>query len=363
MSARPDSRAARAETAERLRRRKALEALSPLWATLALVLVYVVAIVFFINICPLKTCRPPDLRAFFAEHNLCDFQGAWLEDFSVERASLWPGRVLWIFISATNVLASLVAVFVCLRLVVGSVGGTALERNRVGRFLRGRWLPLVPVGVLAVSLIPLWDRELARRFLPQVYDILNCAPIRDLPGAPLIGYMTIIVSILPLACLVLASCVIVWPPPRRRQREQELALRMNSLNVLLYAGTAALVTTVLRVSVTFRWGLSYLPSYVRPGESGAAVTKVLENFATAFISTQAGSYTLFLAAVYIPAALILRGRAAALAGKRLPMPQREEWLRSRGLSVSFSEYLPRVVAILGPFLAGPLGDLVGFLTK
>jgi hypothetical protein len=39
--------------------------------------------------------------------------------------------------------------------------------------------------------------------------------------------------------------------------------------------------------------------------------------------------------------------------------EREKWLRSEGLLMSHSEYLPRVVAILAPLLAGPLGDLLG----
>lgn len=53
----------------------------------------------------------------------------------------------------------------------------------------------------------------------------------------------------------------------------------------------------------------------------------------------------------------------ALADPRLTPPQREEWMREQGLSASFSHHLPRVAAILGPLLAGPLGDLLGRLGK
>ena len=343
--------------------RAELEALSPLWATLVLLLVYVLSIIFLINICPRGTCFEPNIGEFMTRHNLCTFEGVWKEPFSVERAGLWSGRLLWVFLSSINVLACLAAVFISLRLISRDVRGTSLARTGVGGFLRGPRAAAVPLGVFLISMLPLaLGRE--RKFLPQVYDILNCAPRQDLPSAPLLGYFIICLSLLPLACLVLASCVVIWPPRAgRKQRPAELARRMDSLRLLLYTGTAALVTTVLRVSMTFRWGLSHLPSGSDAAPDVAGVVKVLQGFASAFISTQAASYTLFLAAVYVPALLVLQGRAEALAGARLPAPQKEEWLRKRGLAASLSEHLPRVVAILGPFLAGPLGDLIGFLTK
>lgn len=345
-------------------RRAELEALSPLWATLALLVVYILSIVFLINFCQhLGTCSEPNVGQFMQAHGFCTFGGRWDEPLSVERAGLWADRLLWVFISAINVLACLTAVFISLRLVSRYVRRTALAGTRVGKFLKGRRVWAVPLGLFLISMVPLAMGQ-EHKFLPQVYDILNCAPAQDLHGAPLLGYFIICISLLPLACLVLASCVIVWPPrTERKQRPAELARRIDALRLLLYTGTAALVTTVLRVSMTFRWGLSHLPSGENVETGTAAAVKVLQNFTSAFVSTQSASYTLFLAAVYVPALLVLSRRAEVLAGVRRPAPEREEWLKTRGLAASLSEHLPRIVAILGPFLAGPLGDLIGFLTK
>ncbi|MCA1642670.1 MAG: hypothetical protein LC785_12145 [Acidobacteria bacterium] len=363
-------RAIRAQIDARLSRRRRAEALSPLWITLLVVAVYVASFVLFIN-CPGGLCARPEIGKFFSQYQLCG--GAPAQEFLIERVRLWPGRFLWVFFTALNNLASAAALVISLRLIHNSIGGTTLARGRAGSFLRGSGLKATLAGLLLLALLLLLpkhqppDPPRYRAFMPQIYDLLNCAPAADLPAANPVTFITLIVGLIVVACVVLASCVIIWPASGgRRQRAGELARRMGYLRVLLYAGTATLVTTVLRISVTFHWGLAHLPPVSGNDETRAAVAKVMADFNTSFVSTQAGAYTLLLAAIYIPAALVLDGRAAALARRVLPQmgkKEREEWLRARGLSSSFSEHLPRIVAILGPFLAGPLGDLIGFLSK
>jgi hypothetical protein len=45
------------------------------------------------------------------------------------------------------------------------------------------------------------------------------------------------------------------------------------------------------------------------------------------------------------------------------LPKREKWFTERGLDISFSGIFPRLAAILGPLMAGPLADLLGRLGK
>jgi hypothetical protein len=73
-------------------------------------------------------------------------------------------------------------------------------------------------------------------------------------------------------------------------------------------------------------------------------------------------FTLFAAGVYLPAALLLRARVRKLALRQKP-DDPERWLKSHGLMLSFPQYLPRVIALLGPLLAGPLGELLGKATS
>ena len=86
-----------------------------------------------------------------------------------------------------------------------------------------------------------------------------------------------------------------------------------------------------------------------------------QNFNSTVVAVAGGFNTMVLAAVYLPAAYILQRRArleVMRSSLKLKPEDREKMLKDQGLTFSFRESLPRVAAILGPLLAGPIGDLV-----
>jgi hypothetical protein len=130
--------------------------------------------------------------------------------------------------------------------------------------------------------------------------------------------------------------------------EKQVMHRVRLLRPVLYVGAATFVIAVLRLSATHAWGLSYLPPDSDLGKAVASLT-------TGIVGTMGTVYTLLIGGIYLPAAFILRARLRKIAATQ---PDPEAWLASHGMGLSFFQFLPRVLALLGPLLAGPLGELL-----
>lgn len=336
---------------------------SPALAALAIVLLYVIYVPLFINNCNRLAagCQPPLIKEYLASHGLCACNPVCAIGLD-DAARLWPGRFLWVFTTGVGLLANLLAVGVSLYVIwrsravetAGAAGGDARSRRAASRH--------VVYALLAFALIACGGLFVPpERMMSQMFQLLECTAKADLPLVTQTTNLANFISLAATVCVALASCAIVRAPGGgRRQGAAELAALMSRLRVLLYTGTAALVIYVLRVNIQANWALAYLsPQPDRKSEAALA----MGNLASAFTSAQAASSTLLLAAIYIPAFFVLRARAVTLADEGLPPPKREQWLKDNGLSVSFTEHLPRIAAILGPLLAGPLGDLVSRLGK
>jgi hypothetical protein len=155
-----------------------------------------------------------------------------------------------------------------------------------------------------------------------------------------------------LFSLLVASCLALLPSLDESSPEglKQLSRRMKYLRLILYAGTSLLVTTVLLKKSIYEWALAYTP------QDGAIETA--RNFVASLLTLDGGFYTLVLAAAYLPAALLLYRRAQLLIGPSLDEAEKESKLKEYGLSFSLKESLPRILAILGPFLTGPAADFL-----
>jgi len=139
--------------------------------------------------------------------------------------------------------------------------------------------------------------------------------------------------------LAVAACAILWQrDPNSAQDTESLKRRMNLLKPVLYVGAVTLVLAVLRLSATHSWALSYLPSENELG-------KAFNSLTTGIVGTLGTTYTLFIAGVYLPTALILRSRLKEVDPA---LPDTTGWM----------QLLTRVMALIGPLLAGPLGKLL-----
>jgi hypothetical protein len=133
-----------------------------------------------------------------------------------------------------------------------------------------------------------------------------------------------------------------------------LRTQHRRLQAVLFAGAAVLVAGVIEMDALYHWATTVATLPGLPKGTAEAIT------ASAIIPTGT-FFSLFLAAAYVPAALILRERALELASTALPSEgpaAQGEWLQKRGLGISVSAQLTSLMALLGPVLAGgPLNAL------
>jgi hypothetical protein len=155
---------------------------------------------------------------------------------------------------------------------------------------------------------------------------------------------------------ILATCAILYSPQDNSHPTglKQLSIKMKYLRLILYVGTIMLVVGVLHIRTVYNWSLAFI---LRDGEG----LKVAEGFFSNLLAAEGGVFTLILAAIYLPTAFILRRRAESLVGLPEQNTERETLLTDNGLTFSFKESIPKVVAVLGPFLVGTIGQLVTLL--
>ena len=164
--------------------------------------------------------------------------------------------------------------------------------------------------------------------------------------------------------MLLACCVLIAPernPPSVPDAESltaaidALSAQMRSLRIFLYVGTVLLVVGVLRMNAVFSWAYSFLAIVDAAALQGIRLTSV---------SILGAFYSLLLACVYVPAAWVLRERAAALIRVSGALPEaRQQQAARTDISLSLADAFPRILAIVAPLLTGPVGELVGRLSS
>jgi hypothetical protein len=139
------------------------------------------------------------------------------------------------------------------------------------------------------------------------------------------------------------------------QSGEHLRQQMGLLQITLYVGTIVLISAIFLWRFTLQWALVYIYPWDGPVHlSVAALTN-------SQILSSGIYYSVLLALSYVPVAAILHNRAFNLVEQKepdKPVSQRSEWLKENGLSLSPMDLLPRIVAILGPLLAGSITELI-----
>lgn len=173
-----------------------------------------------------------------------------------------------------------------------------------------------------------------------------------------------------LAAFLAAACsvTLLRRDDERLSASGLVAVQYGHLTLILYAGTVLLILATLRINALLHWSLDFLrPAPWLGGDAGQNalfIYKGVEGLVSNLVTSVGAFGTLLLAALYVPAALVLNARAALLAPER---PQvhagPEPYLAGKGLSFALPlpEQLLRLAVILAPFIAGPLGDWVSRL--
>jgi hypothetical protein len=181
---------------------------------------------------------------------------------------------------------------------------------------------------------------------------------RDVPA---IASMTNLLNSLGNAAafaLLLASCTTLLPSHQEPSPEgiKYLSKHMKALRLVLYTGTILLVGTMLLKKAIFQWGLAYT-------SQDEVALEAAKLFVTSLLALDGGFYTLVLAASYLPAVLVLQRRTQFLTDLPAEEPEREKKLKEHGMIFSWADSFPRILAILGPFLVGPVGELLNAILK
>lgn len=125
----------------------------------------------------------------------------------------------------------------------------------------------------------------------------------------------------------------------------------TNARMILYIGGLMLFVGMLRVKLVSDWHLIFVST-----DPNNPYYKLLAEFFKSSLAVQAGFYTIILAAIYLPVMYVIQSKDGAPAAKK------EEQKTGAGV-FSFAEVLPRLIAIISPFLAGPLLDLLKYFTN
>lgn len=125
----------------------------------------------------------------------------------------------------------------------------------------------------------------------------------------------------------------------------------TNARMILYIGGLMLFVGMLRVKLVSDWHLIFVST-----DPNNPYYKLLAEFFKSSLAVQAGFYTIILAAIYLPVMYVIQSKDGAPAAKK------EEQKSGAGV-FSFAEVLPRLIAIISPFLAGPLLDLLKYFTN
>jgi hypothetical protein len=263
------------------------------------------------------------------------------------------GRIAWVFFAALCALLSLVALVVAFNVIwksdlrsrVWHLLGSATAFGVVVLFYPHAFMPLM-APVLDETIAQVSTVQLG---MPRIRSIMQWLNAVTYAGA---------------FALVLASWAALRPrdeakaavkagtPPGHLALLDEIAEQMADLRLVLYVGTSVLITGILRMGALSTWSLAFISEAAVPAAT---------SFNASNVAVTGGFYTLVLTAIYLPAAANIHWRAR----KELTTigDDAEKTLRDRKLSLSAKDVLPRAVAILGPLLAGPAGELLRWMTS
>lgn len=269
-------------------------------------------------------------------------------------AARYGGRITWIFFRLAYIISCLVAFAIACYVMYSSFADKCCEKSKKDN--RAVFLILSAISLSSIFGILLYNHR--KQYMSVLLPIFEKTIERDLKN--IADVMTQVNSFGFAVCLfaVLATCSILYSANDKASRTglKQLSTKMKYLQLILYVGTVMLVVGVLLIRSMYQWSLAFI---LRDEQA----IKVAESFYSNLLAAEGGFFTLILAAVYLPAALILRSRADSLEGLPEENAEKEKQLKDYNLTFSFAESLPRLLAILGPLLAGPVGELFSRLSQ
>jgi hypothetical protein len=303
---------------------------------------------------PIPVAADADMRAKLEERNAAARHQA-----LKSAARRHGGRFVWMFFVGLGILTA----------VIGFVAA-ALIFSRTPEEQSGRYGLRYAITFTLTGVLGLW-----LCMNPQVQMNLTGAVLQNTIGSAPLGEPRIVnvmavanaLSLAASLALVAACCLLLLPVQLKpsdhdgelleldsesllRRNLSPITHRLRHLRIFLYVATLLLVVGVLRMQAVMDWVLAFLEP--DDAEALGGLTSTLSSVIGAF-------YSLVLAAVYLPAAYVLKTRAEAAIDTSGATEEVKGKIReSTVFSQSLNAVLPRLAALLGPLLAGPFAALL-----
>jgi hypothetical protein len=279
----------------------------------------------------------------------------------------YSSRLLWVFLTAVFFVLCVAAIIVSRSVINDSIADE-------GR--RNKWLLFTMLGAIAFALavsVPVflrWDSNYISIVLPMYEKSFGGNGDLSLDAINVINAIGFAATIFILA----ASCSLIASVQTKKQADSAEAAakageqgadlqdaaptpaaafetQKTNAKIILYIGGLMLFVGMLRVKLIGDWHLAFISS-----DPANPYYKLLAEFLKSSLAVQAGFYTIILAAIYLPVIYVIQSKDT------LPAPKKEEQ-KSTGWGISFADVLPRLIAIISPFLAGPLLDFLKYFTN
>jgi hypothetical protein len=265
------------------------------------------------------------------------------------------GRTTFVFLANLYFLVCLIAAGVSLYIIYNSLKESVFYGWMKDVFYAALGSFLMAFATIGIAVLLYIFSDL---YLQVFGFLLGRGIANDLPQA---GWLLRVVNSFGFSvCIMLYLAVgtVIFSPVRRTNPEGllEASQKMKYLRTILYLGTLMLIIGMLLIRAVHQWSLVFMP------RSETAI-KMAENFFSNLLALDGGFFTMLLAAAYLPSALIVRWQAEQIQGLPLADTEKEKELQKYHLTFSFTESLPKIIAILGPILAGPVGELFTKLIK
>lgn len=310
---------------------------------LPLIIPSLVAVTYFVFYIEFLVCSPDNPCTPLSETEIL----LGISNLDQTRVATYVARATWALINGVHLLACMAAV-----VTAGLVIYHALPEPKYS--VRLKWMLILIVVAAAADISLVVAIGTTKDVFSPAQTLLRTTVGQMVPSINLYNRLADALSLMGTLSLAVAACATLWQHDANDENQDELIRRVSVLRPVLYVSAATLAIAVLRFSATLGWAESYLPPDSEIGKSVANLVKGI-------IAAMGTVYTLFVAGLYLPAALLLRARVRKMATHEKPTDP-DGWLKTHGLTLSFPQYLPRVLALLGPLLAGPLGELLGKAT-
>ena len=260
----------------------------------------------------------------------------------------YGARVRALSVWAASVFGLVVAALFAFTVCVIAAGRRIHSRRR-----RAIWGSLYGLGFAIVLGGRLATTTTGKNLAPDCYAEFRDRLLVDIePWIPgFTGHLNFAAFVLAVA-IVSAVALIVQPPPAGGDDDAtHLAKTAWWLRTLLFSAAAFLVAGMFEITSLFS-----LVSL-----QGGRVPWI-EELGASLASVTGGVATVFLAGLYVPAAMIIERRVANLELDVDNEADRLDWLDRNGLRLSWQKQLVRVLVVLSPALIGNVGaDLLALL--